>query len=35
MMPHPERTGEKLFQNIPGNHDFPIFRSVAKSFGVK
>jgi len=35
MMPHPERTGVKLFQNIPGNHDFPIFRSAAKAFGVK
>ena len=35
MMPHPERTGLRLFQNIPGNHDFPIFRSAAKAFGVK
>lgn len=35
LMPHPERTGKKLFQNIPGNHDLPIFRSAAKEFGVK
>ena len=35
MMPHPERTGSKLFQNIPGNRELPIFKSAAKSFGVK
>ncbi len=35
LMPHPERTWSKLFQNIPWNHDLPIFRSAAKEFGVK
>ena len=34
LMPHPERTGSVIFQNIPGNHDLPIFRSAAKASGV-
>jgi phosphoribosylformylglycinamidine (FGAM) synthase-like amidotransferase family enzyme len=35
IMPHPERSWMKLFQNIPGNHEFPVFKSAAYWFGVK
>lgn len=35
LMPHPERTGHKLFQNIPWNHDLPLFEGAAQALGVK
>jgi phosphoribosylformylglycinamidine synthase len=35
LMPHPERSGAKLYKNIPGNHHLPIFESAAYEFGVK
>lgn len=34
MMPHPERIDGKLFQNIPWNKEFPLFKGMAKWFGV-
>ncbi len=34
LMPHPERTWKKLFQNIPWDHELDIFKSAAYSFGV-
>lgn len=34
LMPHPERSGMKLFQNIPWNHHLPIFESAANAFWV-
>jgi len=35
LMPHPERSGVRLYQNIPGNHYFPVFDSAAYELGVK
>jgi len=35
LMPHPERSGAKLYRNIPGNHHLPIFESAAYELGVK
>lgn len=34
LMPHPERSDLLLFQNIPWNHDLPIFEWAANAFGV-
>lgn len=35
MMPHPERSDKKLFQNVPWNGELPIFKWMAKWFGVQ
>lgn len=33
LMPHPERTNDRLFQNIPWNHNLSIFDSASKELG--
>ncbi|MDD2487675.1 MAG: phosphoribosylformylglycinamidine synthase [Candidatus Gracilibacteria bacterium] len=35
LMPHPERSSDKLFQNIPGNHNLPLFMSAGYAMGIK